>query len=158
MITFTDARNPKWANAANTVIEIEVDWDHVPDEVYPPCALWDADGQPGEEHIADLWNRAVNNEFGPITEFEVPADLDEQETMRLFDVYEIRGNLLLDSDIAILPDRWEAMTPEKQQEWRDYRQALRDVPQNWTMRATYDVTVDRYRVAEEFTFPRAPDS
>jgi len=156
MITHTDARNPKWTNAANTVIEIEVDWDHVPEEVYSPCALWDANGQPGEEHIADLWNRALSGEFGEVASFEVPADLTEQETMRLFDVYEIRANLLLDSDIAVMPDRWEAMTPEQRQAWAEYRQALRDVPQNWTLRARYDVTEDRFKVDEEYTFPRAP--
>ena len=156
MITYTDARNPKWANAANTVIEIEVDWDHVPEEVYSPCALWDANGQPGEEHIAGLWNSALSGDFGEVAAFEVPADLTEQETMRHFGIYEIRSNLLLDSDIAILPDRWEIMTPEQRQAWTDYRQALRDVPQNWTMVASYDTETDQFRLPGSYSFPRAP--
>jgi len=156
MITHTHARNPKWANVAHTVIEIEVDWDHVPDEVYSPCALWDANGQEGEEHIADLWNRALAGEFGVVEEFIIPEPLTEVETMRMMNVYEIRNNLLLDSDIAIMNDRWENMSPEKKQEWREYRQALRDVPQNWTMRASYDTEVDTFRMPDPFTFPKAP--
>lgn len=47
----------------------------------------------------------------------------------------IRGTrkwLLRESDTAVLPDRWAAMSPEKQQEWSVYRQALRDIPQTAT--------------------------
>lgn len=40
----------------------------------------------------------------------------------------IRNNLLLESDIYVLPDRWSSMTSEKQEEWSLYRQALRDIP------------------------------
>ena len=39
-----------------------------------------------------------------------------------------RNALLTQSDTAVLPDRWAAMTPEKQQAWSTYRQALRDIP------------------------------
>lgn len=41
----------------------------------------------------------------------------------------IRDRLLTESDINVLPDRWAAMTAEKQQEWTVYRQTLRDIPQ-----------------------------
>ena len=156
MIRYTDAKNPKWANVAHTVFEIQVDWDHVPEEVYSPCAVWDANGQEGEEHISDLWDRAMSGDFGEIEEFVVPDPLTEVETMRMMNVYETRNNLLLDSDIAITNDRWETMTPEKRQEWADYRQALRDIPQNWTMRAFYDTEIDQYRMPGSYTFPRAP--
>lgn len=42
-------------------------------------------------------------------------------------VREQRNELLAASDISVLPDRWAVMTAEKQQEWSEYRQALRDV-------------------------------
>lgn len=44
------------------------------------------------------------------------------------DVRRKRGDLLRESDIEVLPDRWAAMTPEQQQAWATYRQALRDLP------------------------------
>lgn len=40
-----------------------------------------------------------------------------------------RDNLLAASDVMVLPDRWAALSAEKQQAWSAYRQALRDVPQ-----------------------------
>lgn len=155
-ITYTSAMNPKWVNFANTRIEIQVDWNHVPDEVYSPCCLWDANGQEGEEHIADLWNRALAGDFGEIADFEVPADLTAEETLNWMQIREYRNDLLNASDIAIANDRWWQMTDEQKQAWTDYRQALRDVPQNWTMTATYDTERDAFRMPEGFTFPEAP--
>lgn len=42
-----------------------------------------------------------------------------------------RDRLLAESDTAVLPDRWSAMTQEKQQAWAVYRQSLRDIPQSY---------------------------
>jgi hypothetical protein len=38
-----------------------------------------------------------------------------------------RDQLLIASDINVLPDRWNSMTVEQQQAWSTYRQALRDI-------------------------------
>jgi hypothetical protein len=43
-----------------------------------------------------------------------------------------RNALLVQSDAAVLPDRWATMTPENQQTWSTYRQALRDIPQSFS--------------------------
>lgn len=43
-----------------------------------------------------------------------------------------RNQLLTESDVYVLPDRWAAMTLEQQQAWTDYRQALRDIPQTFS--------------------------
>lgn len=60
--------------------------------------------------------------------FHPPANADELkwEPIRL-----MRSTLLAESDSRVLPDRWAVMTPEKQQEWTVYRQALRDIPQTF---------------------------
>lgn len=42
-----------------------------------------------------------------------------------------RDQLLSDSDVYVLPDRWASMTTEKQQEWSTYRQTLRDIPETF---------------------------
>ena len=39
-----------------------------------------------------------------------------------------RNRKLTESDIMVLPDRWNAMTQEQQEAWATYRQVLRDVP------------------------------
>lgn len=43
-----------------------------------------------------------------------------------------RDQLLVDSDVNVLPDRWMMMAPEKQQEWTTYRQLLRDIPEAYS--------------------------
>ena len=157
MITYTFARNPKWQNKAKTKIYIEVDWDHLDDEVYSPCSMIDLNGVEGEEHLADLWNRTLAGDFGPIQEYERPADYTSEETLNVFGIRGMRDRLLTQSDIAITNDRWEDMTPEKRQEWKTYRQALRDLPQSWTMTASYDDDEEVYKLPGEYTFPRAPE-
>ena len=157
MVTYTSARNPKWQNRARTKIHIEVDWDHLDDEVYSPCSMIDLNGVEGEEHLADLWNRTLAGDFGPIQEYQTPPDYTKEETLNFLEVRSVRNRLLEQSDIAITPDRWEDMTPEKKQEWKTYRQALRDVPQNFTMVGSYDDDEELYKLPAPFTFPRAPE-
>ena len=43
----------------------------------------------------------------------------------------IRNQLLTMSDPYVLPDRFAAMTSEKQTEWAAYRQSLRDIPSSF---------------------------
>jgi hypothetical protein len=51
-------------------------------------------------------------------------------------VREKRNQLLTESDVMVMPDRWNAMTSEEQTAWAVYRQELRDIPQ------TYDDPAD----------------
>lgn len=39
-----------------------------------------------------------------------------------------RDELLRESDVSVLPDRWATMSVETQTSWATYRQALRDLP------------------------------
>ena len=47
----------------------------------------------------------------------------EEEIKHRRDVY------LQSSDIYVLPDRWDIYTQEQKTEWANYRQALRDLPE-----------------------------
>lgn len=81
--------------------------------------LWKYDGSnftPSEESIQFIWDGIRKN----------------------------RNVLLSESDTYVLPDRWAAMTPEKQQEWTTYRQALRDIPQT-------------FATPEEVVWPNKPE-
>lgn len=40
-----------------------------------------------------------------------------------------RNQLLVESDIAMLPDNYAKLSEEKKTEWATYRQALRDLPE-----------------------------
>ena len=156
MFTYSNARNPRWVNAARTMIELEVNFNHLPENEYDPCSIRDLNGIPGEEHIADLWNRAIAGDFGPIPEFVAPADWDVDETILRFHVRDRRDELLKQSDYAVANDRWMNMSDEKRQEWATYRQALRDFPQNWTSTASYDTETDQYHLNIPHEFPEEP--
>jgi hypothetical protein len=39
-----------------------------------------------------------------------------------------RGELLAESDILVMPDKWDMYTQEQKNAWTVYRQALRDLP------------------------------
>lgn len=41
-----------------------------------------------------------------------------------------RNQLLQESDIYVLPDKWNSMTIEEQELWTTYRENLRNIPQN----------------------------
>jgi hypothetical protein len=57
-----------------------------------------------------------------------------------------RRNVYLEkSDSYVLPDRWDYYTDEQKNAWRDYRQALRDIPQQ----EGYPITL---------TWPQPPDN
>ena len=42
-----------------------------------------------------------------------------------------RNELLAQSDIYVLPDRWESYSAETRAAWSAYRQALRDLPETF---------------------------
>jgi hypothetical protein len=58
------------------------------------------------------------------------AQLDADEALSKLRKY--RDELLRESDISVMPDRWAAMSSETQTAWATYRQALRDLPANTT--------------------------
>lgn len=85
-----------------------------------PGSLWIIDN-PTLERYEDIQWLDENMTLPTYEEFE-----REQKFATL---REIRNNLISMSDKFAIPD-WPHSTPEKRQEWLDYRQALRDLPAN----------------------------
>lgn len=129
-ITYTSVRNPSWANSQQTMIDCEVNWDNIDWETWSPCSVVASGDEP---YIHEIYNRCVAGDFGPIAAYARPANLPattedgKQPAINEF-IREKRNELLRECDIMMLADRFNAMTAEKQQEWTDYRQALRDMP------------------------------
>jgi len=64
-------------------------------------------------------------------------NIEQQSQMQLQmeflpNLREIRDNLLKESDVLVLSDRWESYSEDKKKKISDYRQALRDLPANVT--------------------------
>lgn len=82
--------------------------------------------QQGWVACADQVN--VGWDFNGSEMVEPPRNLDKEWSF----IREERNFLLRKSDLNVIPDRWAAMTPEKQIEWSTYRQKLRDIPSTYT--------------------------
>ena len=59
----------------------------------------------------------------------VPKTKEEIDQEKFIEVRQTRVVLLDVSDIYVVSDRWDTYTDAKKEEWRTYRQTLRDLPQ-----------------------------
>lgn len=125
MRTVNSARNPVWGDYQQTVIDLEVDFDEL-DEVYVPFT---ADPNDPESHGPDLYNRALNGEFGEVGAFVPPSKLTGESAMVA--LRSERNNLLSVTDYIEMPTKWATLTAEQQSAWSTYRNALRDLPANY---------------------------
>ena len=64
--TIVDARNPKWAHPDNNKIDLEVNFEELPEEYIP----FTADPTDGVAHGRELYTRAAAGEFGEIAAYE----------------------------------------------------------------------------------------
>jgi len=58
----------------------------------------------------------------------VVVDDTKARALEMITLRKKRDDLLTESDIYVLPDRWNSYTEEKRVEWSAYRQTLRDLP------------------------------
>ena len=105
----------KYAKIANGVVENVIECEASFAEEHNLISL---DGHE-EIGINDLYQ---NNSF-------VKADNTEYEWGL---IRQQRARLLVESDLFVMPDRWVALSQEKQTALSLYRQQLRDIPQNYT--------------------------
>lgn len=118
-ITYTNARNPQWGNAAQEYIDLEVNFDHLDDEYVP----FTANPLDVMAHGVEIYNRAVAGDFGAVADYTPPADITGDDAMAMLRAE--RDALIAASDWMVLPDR----TPTDAQ--LAYRQALRDLPSDY---------------------------
>jgi hypothetical protein len=65
------------------------------------------------------------------TQEELNAETEQEIINKWTEVREQRNELLKQSDILVLIDNWESLSLERQNEIRNYRQALREIPQTF---------------------------
>lgn len=115
-----ECKNPQYAAPDNSLIDLE--WNH-PEFGWIPFT---ASTDDTEEHGRDIYAAAITGEYGPIAPYDGPSEEELLEQQ----VRAHRDQLLTEVDAIVMnPLRWNSMTPQEQQAWADYRQALLDVPQ-----------------------------
>ena len=90
---------------------------------------------PNVEVSDTVWTQALQNNHNHVTQDGITSSYDPRtpEEILEYDAGEVRreryGKLKLKFDpIATNPFRWNDLTPEKQQEWMDYRTLLLNLP------------------------------
>jgi hypothetical protein len=68
--TLTSLKNPRWANAEQTMIDCEITTSQFGDEVLP----FTASATDVEAHGREIFAKLVANEYGPITECISPPE------------------------------------------------------------------------------------
>tara|TARA_B100001939_G_scaffold255589_1_gene222495 strand:- start:3071 stop:3514 length:444 start_codon:yes stop_codon:yes gene_type:complete len=118
MATYSDARNPRWADTANTNIIVEVDFDHL-DEDWVECVVMASGDMP---HIHDLHAECLDGDYGAIGAYVPPPALTGDDAMN--HLRQTRNEKLAETDYLALGDNTLSS------EMTTYRQALRDLPSN----------------------------
>ena len=113
-------RNPKYTSLDGSIIDVELNH---PEFGWIPFT---ASPDDVEQHGRDIYAAAIAGEYGPIAPYDGPSEEELLEQQ----VREQRDQLLADVDAVVTnPLRWNSLSPEEQQAWAEYRQALLDVPQ-----------------------------
>jgi hypothetical protein len=136
---YIEAKNPRWANEERTMIDCDVNFNHLEQEFVPFTASpTDTYG-----HSIEIYNRALAGDFGPIADWEPPPPHTLEQKIWLARDY--RNQLLVELDgVTSNPLRWSSFSEEKKQEFAVYRQALLDVPQQATFPDPIDWPIKPY--------------
>ena len=68
-ITYTQVKNPAWANPEHTLINCEVNFDHLGEEFVHFAAVASGD----YPHTHEIYARCVAGDFGAIAEYSAPV-------------------------------------------------------------------------------------
>lgn len=130
------------AKIINNNIEIQNIYDMFPDVSFPDVGIPDSflrennlyrvvDTLPynPETHIFNLLDKPVLVGDLVYTVVVFAKTQEEIRSDKLLKVRQYRNELLNASDNYVTIDRWETYTEDKKFAWRQYRQALRDLPQ-----------------------------
>lgn len=143
--TWSAARNPSWGDSAQTWIDLEVNFDDLPEE-FVGCALRASGDEP---HIHDLYARCIAGEFGEIAAWRAPDEISGIEAQKQLRIK--RDELLAETDYWALSDT-TTMTAEQ----TAYRQALRDLPANSPNAAIRWIENEGYANWINVTWPTKP--
>lgn len=113
-MTYTSAKNPKWASDDHSSINLIVKFNHLSDPV-----PFTARSDDSENHGRELFIRAVDGEFGQVSEYVAPTEMEIAQAKNP----QLRSKLM--SKSISQAQHWDMMgNPTKAAEWRTYYQQL----------------------------------
>lgn len=151
-MNYTTVKNPKWANAAHTMINCEVDFDDLVEEFVPFSAVPSGD----YEHSHEIFARCAAGEFGEVAPYTPPPDITGEEALSW--VRDKRNDILRNvvDPVVTNPLRWADLSAEKQAAWVEYRRALLDITTNFPSPIySWDETIRTYQ-EQQIQWPEKP--
>ena len=118
-LPYKDVKNPTWANSEHTMINVEVNFDHLPEEV----VMFTASPDDNTAHGPEIYAACVAGDYGQIADYVPPPPPTIEELTQ--NARFMRDQLLAQSDWTQLPDVPQSVKDA----WAPYRQALRDITQ-----------------------------
>ena len=82
-----------------------------------------------ETHGRTIYENAVNGDYGEIAAFEAPPSITGDEAMA--EIRAHRDYLLKQTDYIEMPTKWASLSAAQQTAWTEYRNALRNIPQDY---------------------------
>lgn len=118
------ANNPVWANRSQTKINLTVRFDHIDKDI-----PFTADINDVEAHGRDIFARAQSGEFGEVAPFLPTAPTLEEVSAAIRELRNYKLQTEVDPVVSN-PLRWADLSPEQQQAYANYRQALLNMPED----------------------------
>ena len=142
------AKNPVWANAEQTVIDLTIKWDAIDEELPFSASLNDP-----EAHGRAIYEAATAGQYGVVAEYATPADITGEEALAM--VRTERGHLLATEVDPVVsnPLRWGDLSEEQQQAWATYRRALLDITTTYPNPSYVWDESQKHHVLINCTFP-----
>ena len=151
MLQHINVENPKYVNKYKTLISCDVKFVEITDGPIP----FTASKTDSEAHSRIIFDECVKGKWGKVQDYKRPDDLVGEKALSY--LRQKRDELLKITDLMVLPDRWNAMSEEKQKEWTEYRQALRDMPRNNpNVVVPYDEHLEMWVGLDNVTWPKKP--
>ena len=123
MIEYSQVANPRWGNAEQTEIIVQVNWDVVGRQEWVGLVPHD-----NEPHVQALMAEILSGQHGEIGDY-IPPSQEELDARAAEDLRAIRMAILLYEVDPIVsnPLRWADMTTAEQKAWIQYRTDLLDI-------------------------------
>lgn len=123
--TFISAKDPRWADTEHNAIDLIAKFSNISEEVPYTARPNDV-----EQMGRDIYNRALAGDFGSVAEY-IPPPPPSFEFIESQVRYVRNEKLRIEVDpIVSNPLRWEGMTEEQQNAWKNYRLELLAITTN----------------------------
>lgn len=123
MFTIETITSPKWITLDREYANCTVKFAELDEPVDFTAYKFDT-----EDHGREVWSLIHSGQAGEVEDISSAFQTEKAWQSLRWD----RDSRLLQSDIYVTMDRWSGYTDQQKREWSDYRQALRDLPQNTT--------------------------